>query len=157
MKWQVVEPTRGTYDWSGGDRLVQFAEQNHQQVRGHVLLWHNQLPDWLTAGVSDGTISNAQLRDLLHKHITDEVTHFKGKIWQWDVANEFFTDSNPSQINPNDFWISAPGRRRSSATPSAGPTRPTRRPCCSTTTTTSPARTVATPRATPSTPGSSSS
>src|SRR5436190_23093467 len=25
MKWQVVEPTRGTYDWSGGDRLVQFA------------------------------------------------------------------------------------------------------------------------------------
>jgi endo-1,4-beta-xylanase len=25
MKWQVVEPTRGTYDWSGGDRLVQSA------------------------------------------------------------------------------------------------------------------------------------
>ena len=106
MKWQVVEPTQGTYDWSGGDRLVQFARQNHQLVRGHVLLWHNQLPDWLTAGVANGTISDAQLRDLLHKHITDEVTHFKGQIWQWDVANEFFTDSNPSQINPNDFWVS---------------------------------------------------
>ena len=53
-------------------------------------MWHNQLPDWLTTGVANGTISNAQLRDLLHKHITDEVTHFKGKIWQWDVANEFF-------------------------------------------------------------------
>jgi endo-1,4-beta-xylanase len=106
MKWQVVEPTRGTYDWSGGDRLVQFAKQNHQLVRGHVLLWHNQLPDWLTAGVGNGTISDAQLRDLLHKHVTDEVTHFKGKIWQWDVANEFFTDSSPSQLNPNDFWVS---------------------------------------------------
>ncbi|NUR61612.1 MAG: endo-1,4-beta-xylanase [Catenulispora sp.] len=106
MKWQVVEPTQGTYDWSGGDRLVQFARQNHQLVRGHVLLWHNQLPDWLTTGVSNGTISDAQLRDLLHKHITDEVTHFKGKIWQWDVANEFFTDSSPSQLNPNDFWVS---------------------------------------------------
>lgn len=106
MKWQVVEPTQGTYDWSGGDRLVQFAEQNHQLVRGHVLLWHNQLPDWLTAGVANGTISDAQLLDLLHKHVTDEVTHFKGKIWQWDVANEFFTDSSPSQLNPNDFWIS---------------------------------------------------
>jgi endo-1,4-beta-xylanase len=46
------------------------------------------------------------LRDLLHKHVTDEVTHFKGKIWQWDVANEFFTDSNPSTLNPNDFWVS---------------------------------------------------
>lgn len=106
MKWQVVEPTQGTYDWSGGDRLVQFARQNHQLVRGHVLLWHNQLPDWLTTGVANGTISDAQLRDLLHKHITDEVTHFKGEIWQWDVANEFFTDANPSQLNPNDFWIS---------------------------------------------------
>jgi GH35 family endo-1,4-beta-xylanase len=50
-------------------------------VRGHVLLWHNQLPDWLTAGVADGTISNAELRRLLHKHITDDVIHFRGKIW----------------------------------------------------------------------------
>jgi endo-1,4-beta-xylanase len=106
MKWQVVEPTQGTYDWSGGDRLVSFAEQHGQLVRGHTLLWHNQLPTWLTTGVANGTISNAELRDLLRKHITDEVTHFKGKIWQWDVANEFFTDSNPSMINPNDFWVS---------------------------------------------------
>jgi len=101
-----VEPTQGTYDWSGGDRLVTFARQHDQLVRGHTLVWHNQLPNWLTTGVSNGTISNAQLRDLLHKHVTDEVTHFKGQIWQWDVANEFFTDSNPSMINPNDFWVS---------------------------------------------------
>jgi endo-1,4-beta-xylanase len=106
MKWQVVEPTQGTYDWTGGDRLVAFAEQHGQQVRGHTLLWHNQLPTWLTDGVSNGEISNTQLKNLLHKHVVDEVTHFKGKIWQWDVANEFFTDSSPSGINPNDFWIS---------------------------------------------------
>ncbi|HKT04430.1 MAG TPA: endo-1,4-beta-xylanase [Rugosimonospora sp.] len=106
MKWQVVEPTQGTYDWSAADRLVTFAQAHGQLVRGHTLVWHNQLPTWLTTGVANGTISNDQLRALLHKHITDEVTHFKGKIWQWDVANEFFTDSNPSQINPNDFWVS---------------------------------------------------
>jgi endo-1,4-beta-xylanase len=106
MKWQVVEPTQGTFDWSGADRLVAFAEQHGQLVRGHTLLWHNQLPDWLTSGVANGTISNAQLRDLLHQHITTEVSRYKGRIWQWDVANEFFTDSNPSTINPNDFWIS---------------------------------------------------
>jgi endo-1,4-beta-xylanase len=106
MKWQVVEPTQGTYDWSGADRLVSFAQQHGQLMRGHTLLWHNQLPNWFTTGVADGTISNAELSDLLHKHITDEVTHFKGKIWQWDVANEFFTDANPSGINPNDFWVS---------------------------------------------------
>jgi len=106
MKWEVVEPTRGVNDWSGGDRLVRFARQNGQLVRGHVLLWHNQIPAWLTTGVANGTINNAQLRRILHRHITDEVTHFRGRIWQWDVANEFFTDSTPSTINANDFWVS---------------------------------------------------
>ena len=106
MKWEVVEPTEGTFDWSQADQLVAFARANHQLVRGHTLLWHSQLPTWLTAGVANGTISNAQLTNLLHQHITTEVSRYKGKIWQWDVANEFFTDTNPSQINPNDFWIS---------------------------------------------------
>lgn len=106
MKWQVVEPTEGTYDWSQADQLVAFAQANHQLVRGHTLLWHNQLPTWLTDGVANGTISDAQLASLLHRHVTTEVSRYKGKIWQWDVANEFFTDANPSGINPNDFWIS---------------------------------------------------
>ena len=106
MKWQVVEPAEGTFDWSQADQLVAFAQANHQLVRGHTLLWHSQLPTWLTDGVANGTISNAQLANLLHQHITTEVSRYKGKIWQWDVANEFFTDTNPSQINPNDFWIS---------------------------------------------------
>jgi endo-1,4-beta-xylanase len=106
MKWETLEPTRGTFDWSGAERLVNFAEQHGQLVRGHTLMWHNQLPGWLTSGVQDGSIGNAELRRILHRHITRTVTHFKGRIWQWDVANEFFTDSNPSKINPDDFWVS---------------------------------------------------
>ncbi|HZR49893.1 MAG TPA: endo-1,4-beta-xylanase [Streptosporangiaceae bacterium] len=106
MKWQIVEPTQGGFDWSQADQLVAFAQANKQLIRGHTLLWHNQLPDWLTTGVSNGSISNSQLFDLLHQHIITEVTRFRGKIWQWDVANEFFLDANPSGINPNDFWVS---------------------------------------------------
>jgi endo-1,4-beta-xylanase len=111
MKWQVVEPTQGVFDWSGGDRLVQFAETHGQLVRGHTLVWHNQLPNWLTQGVANGTISNDELRTLLHNHITTEVTHFKGKIWQWDVLNEFFAntfDGSPplsDGISSGDFWV----------------------------------------------------
>jgi endo-1,4-beta-xylanase len=106
MKWQVVEPTQGTYNWTGADNLVKFAEAHDQRVRGHTLVWHNQLPNWLTQGVANGTISNSQLRNLLHQHITTEVSRYRGRIWQWDVVNEMFTDSNPSQLNPNDFWVS---------------------------------------------------
>ncbi|WP_377270638.1 endo-1,4-beta-xylanase [Peterkaempfera sp. SMS 1(5)a] len=110
MKWDAVEPTQGVYNWKAGDQLVQSAQQNGQAVRGHTLMWHNQVPSWLTTGVNNGTISNAQLRDLLHKHVTDEVSHFKGKIWQWDVINEVFANSwetpQADGLNANDFWIS---------------------------------------------------
>ena len=106
MKWGVVEPEQGVFDWSGADRLVTYAEQHGQLVRGHTLTWHNQLPAWLTEGVANGTISATELASLLKQHIFTEVTRYRGRIWQWDVANEFFTDADPSGINPNDFWIS---------------------------------------------------
>jgi len=92
MKWEVIEPTRGTYDWSKADAFVKFAEKNHQLIRGHVLVWHNQLPKWLTDGVTAGTITKADVRALMKKHITDVAQHFKGKIWQWDVVNEAVSD-----------------------------------------------------------------
>jgi endo-1,4-beta-xylanase len=106
MKWGSVEPVQGQFDWSDADTLVNFAEAHGQLVRGHTLLWHNQLPTWLTTGVGNGTITSSQLMSLLEQHIFTEVGRYKGRIWQWDVANEFFLDADPSGINPNDFWVS---------------------------------------------------
>ena len=111
MKWGVVEPTQGQFSWTDADNLMAFAEQHGQLVRGHTLLWHNQLPNWLTTGVANGTISDARLRQLLHDHIHTEVGRYRGRIWQWDVANEFFAntfDSSPplpDGISSGDFWV----------------------------------------------------
>jgi endo-1,4-beta-xylanase len=105
MKWQVVEPQQGVFDWSGADNLINFADANNALVRGHTLCWHSQLPTWLTTNVANGLYTQTQLLDLLQEHIFTEVGRFAGRIWQWDVCNEFLTDSNPSQVNPNDWWI----------------------------------------------------
>jgi endo-1,4-beta-xylanase len=86
MKWESVEPTRGKYSWSAADRLVASAEQNGQLVRGHTLVWHSQLPAWLNDYAKN--LSTEQVRALLKKHVQDQVRHFKGRIWQWDVVNE---------------------------------------------------------------------
>jgi len=106
MQWESLEPTCGTYNWGPADELIAFAERNDQVARGHVLVWHNQLPGWLTTGVSNGTISTAELRELLRKHITAVVSHFKGKISQWDVVNEAASDpwDSPSSIRYKGFW-----------------------------------------------------
>jgi endo-1,4-beta-xylanase len=93
MKWQTVEPQRGVDDFTAADRLVAFARAHRQSVYGHTLLWHNQLPDWLTAGVADGSIDNAQLKQILRRHVFAVVGHFRGKVRAWDAVNEVIDDN----------------------------------------------------------------
>ncbi|SCF77738.1 endo-1,4-beta-xylanase (glycosyl hydrolase family 10) [Streptomyces sp. MnatMP-M17] len=84
MKWGTVEPNRGSFNWAGADRVVDFAEANGQQVRGHTLVWHSQMPNWL----ANGSFSNTELRTIMTDHVTTEVTRYKGRIDHWDVVNE---------------------------------------------------------------------
>lgn len=107
MKWEVLEPERGRYDWTAADRFMKFAKANDQKVRGHVLVWNNQLPAWLTEGVEDGSISTTELRGILRDHVRTVVSHYRGRIWQWDVVNEAATDSFDSPdgtITYKGFW-----------------------------------------------------
>jgi len=84
MKWGRLEPSPGVYNWTAADQLVDFASSNGQQVYGHTLVWHEATPAWLTAG----TLGREEAAELLHRHITDVVTHFRGRVWAWDVVNE---------------------------------------------------------------------
>ncbi|MBM9509698.1 endo-1,4-beta-xylanase [Actinacidiphila acididurans] len=102
MKWESVEPTRGTYNWGPADQIVSFAQANNMQVRGHNLVWHSQLPSWLTSG----SFTNQQLHDIMIKHVTDEVTHFKGKVVHWDVVNEPFNEDGTFR---SDLWYNQLG------------------------------------------------
>jgi len=102
MKWEVVEPKRGQYDFSAADTLVRFARAHGQKVRGHNLVWHNQLPAWLTSG----TWTPAQLRAILKQHIFTEAGHFRGQIWAWDVVNEAIDDTGNLR---DDIWSRALG------------------------------------------------
>ena len=104
MKWEAVEPQRGHYDWSKADKLVAFAQEHGQLVRGHNLVWNSQLPEWLNKAAP--SMSKDELKAVLKKHVIDEVTHFKGKIWQWDVVNEATDDS--AQLS-DDIWYQALG------------------------------------------------
>jgi endo-1,4-beta-xylanase len=98
MKWQPVEAVRGQLTFGPADALVDYARAHGQKVRGHTLVWHNQLPNWLTGG----TFTPDELRQILRQHIIDEVTHFKGKIWQWDVVNEAFNDDGTLR---DSLWL----------------------------------------------------
>ena len=76
----------GSYKWSEADLMVNKAIANGMNVFGHTLVWHRQTPEWMTQGTKAEAESN------LKKYITDVMTYFKGRILEWDVANEIFRD-----------------------------------------------------------------
>ncbi|WP_055586995.1 endo-1,4-beta-xylanase [Streptacidiphilus griseoplanus] len=87
MKWDTIEPSKGSFNYSSGDSIVSFAQTNSDKIRGHNLVWHQQLPGWVTS------LPTNQVQAAMENHITNEVTHYKGKIYAWDVVNEPFDDS----------------------------------------------------------------
>ncbi|WP_033328785.1 endo-1,4-beta-xylanase [Streptomyces yerevanensis] len=88
MKWDALEPSRGSYNWAAADRLVAHVSAHKQGVRGHTLAWYSQLPSWL----KNGNFSASELNTILKKHIDTTVGRYKGKIYSWDVVNETFNE-----------------------------------------------------------------
>ncbi|MFQ1001992.1 endo-1,4-beta-xylanase [Modestobacter sp. SSW1-42] len=99
MKWEVVEPQQGVFDFTGADEIVKSAQANGQLVRGHTLVWHSQLPAWMaTNGGTTTTLTDQQVKDAVKKHVQAEAGRYKGRIWAWDVVNEAFNeDGTPRQ------------------------------------------------------------
>ncbi|HEX8864231.1 MAG TPA: endo-1,4-beta-xylanase [Lentzea sp.] len=119
MKWDATEPNRGQFTYSSGDRILNQAVGNGKRMRGHALLWHQQQPGWAQG------LGGSDLRQAALNHVTQVATHYKGKIYAWDVVNEAFADGGSGgrrdsnlQRTGND-WIEAAFRAARAADPGA--------------------------------------
>ncbi|MBZ6102876.1 endo-1,4-beta-xylanase [Streptomyces olivaceus] len=119
MKIDATEPQRGQFNFSGADRVYNWAVQNGKEVRGHTLAWHSQQPGWMQS------LSGSTLRQAMIDHINGVMAHYKGKISQWDVVNEAFADGSSGarrdsnlQRTGND-WIEVAFRTARAADPAA--------------------------------------
>src|SRR5690606_40157179 len=88
MKMDAMQPQRGNFNWSSGDRIVNWALQRGKQVRGHALAWHSQQPGWMQS------MSGPSLRQAMLEHVTGVASYYRGKIHSWDVVNEAFADGS---------------------------------------------------------------
>lgn len=95
-KMCVTHPTPTTYNFTGTDRMVEFAEEHDMSVRGHTLLWHECFPDWL----AQGTYTREEAIDIMREYITTVVGRYQGRIAIWDVVNEALTDSGARRTTP---------------------------------------------------------
>jgi endo-1,4-beta-xylanase len=102
MKFGPIHPGPSAYNFGPPDALVSFARQHNMSVRGHTLVWHNQLPSWLT----NGTYTTTQLSGILHDHISAVADHYAGQVYAWDVINEAFNDDGTLR---STIWSDSPG------------------------------------------------
>ncbi|MET9591759.1 endo-1,4-beta-xylanase [Streptomyces sp. NPDC006516] len=97
MKWDALESTRNSFNFAAADQIVSHAQGKGMKVRGHTLVWHSQLPGWVSGlGATD-------LRSAMTNHITQVMTHYKGKIHSWDVVNEAFQDGSSGARRSSPF------------------------------------------------------
>ncbi len=110
FKWDATEPAEGTFRFTNADAQVSFAQANNIIVRGHTLLWHNQIPAWVfTDPVTGATMqpseaNKALLTQRLQNHIRGVAGHFVGKLYAWDVVNEVIDENQPDCLRRSTWY-----------------------------------------------------
>ena len=108
MKMDALQPNQGQFSYGGADALVSLAQKNNMAIRGHCLVWHSQQPTWLSSDgkKNDKNWTRQQALDIMRDHITNVMTHYKGKVTEWDVVNECLDDDQSViRSNPDGYTL----------------------------------------------------
>jgi endo-1,4-beta-xylanase len=83
MKAEIIQPGWNTYNFELADKLVAYAAKNNIKINAHNLIWHSQLPVFMTHMQSADSV-----RKYFENHITTVASRYDGKVYSWDVVNE---------------------------------------------------------------------
>lgn len=108
MKMEALEPGQNNFAFDDATRIVNYGKSNKMAVRGHTLVWHQQVPEWISKDgkTNDKNWTKAQLLKILENHITSCVKKFGTNICEWDVVNETLDDDQSIvRTNPNGYKL----------------------------------------------------
>jgi len=100
-KWASVEGTRDQYNWSGIDRVYNFAKQNGMPYKQHTFVWGNQSPNWIN------NLSASEQAAEIEEWIRDYCTRYPDTE-MIDVVNEATPGHAPAGYAQNAFgnnWV----------------------------------------------------
>ena len=87
--WTWTRPNEKDFVFHNSDRVVEWALQHKQKIRGHHLVWlrYDHMPDWLNR-YDFGSRPATEAERLLREHITTFCRRYGASIFSWDVVNE---------------------------------------------------------------------
>ncbi|MBU2879926.1 endo-1,4-beta-xylanase [Aliiglaciecola lipolytica] len=88
MKWERIHPQPDVYDFEAPDALVEYAQENNQELVGHTLVWHSQTPDWVFEDEQGEPLTREALLKRMQDHIFTVAGRYRDRIFAWDVVNE---------------------------------------------------------------------
>jgi endo-1,4-beta-xylanase len=102
LKWELVHPRAGVYDFVASDKYVEFGERNGMIIIGHTLVWHSQVPRWVFEDAKGQAVSRDTLLNRMRDHIHSVVGRYRGRIKGWDVVNEALNEDGTLRQSP---WL----------------------------------------------------
>ncbi len=97
MKWDATEPAQGQFRWTDADTVAAYAARTGKELYGHTLVWHSQLPAWVSA------LDATALRAAMLNHVTTVAARYRGQVSTWDVVNEAFSDNGDGSRRTSVF------------------------------------------------------
>ncbi|MCR5132300.1 MAG: endo-1,4-beta-xylanase [Prevotella sp.] len=103
MKPVMVHPEEGKWTWEKADSIANFCRRNGIKLRGHNLMWHSQMCDWMFYDKKKNLVKKEVLFARMKEHIQTVVKRYKDVIYCWDVFNEAIADGprRPAFMGPD--------------------------------------------------------
>ncbi len=89
--WSDLEPEEGRPRFESDspfiprrpppDRVLEFCDKHHLSTKGHCLVWHQWVPDWLPSDL-------AQSAKKIERRLREIAQRYGDRILRWDVVNE---------------------------------------------------------------------
>ncbi|WP_368645160.1 endo-1,4-beta-xylanase [Alkalibacterium putridalgicola] len=91
MKPEYAYGADRAFDFKDQQRLVDRIQEEGLKLHGHVLVWHQQSPEWLHTQEGE-LLSRKEALQNMERHIEETILQYGDDVIAWEVVNEAMND-----------------------------------------------------------------
>ena len=100
LKWGIVNPQPNVWRWDAFDKEMLLAHEHGMLMHGHPIIWHRQLPGWLS------NLRLDQVEQVMLDYVDYVADRYGPHVALWDVVNESLEEDGSFR---NSIWFQSMG------------------------------------------------